>query len=879
VPEHFISFTLGVTMKRSVVRIASDDSIDRFAFGISIPYLPDLLAEGEGYSTIGDPVAEAYSRQVALLRALSAFPAGRCGVQIRFIGSPQNEDELGGSIAIAILGFGYTADVAIQLLEFLLHARPPEIPMELMDGEDELQVWLDPLSGTDVGATNFAEIRRVATRIDEPWGQSKVLPEELVVLPWKWSPFNLTHSLDVLRAQRGTSVLAVHVEPRQPGEAVYQLLDDCGRFLVTRSQQVANAGLIDLGVSLCQRRMQTLRDAALHVRVFVASKQPLLAGTAEYLGADLTRSTDELGVLPQTFQVVRPSTSEERASAEAMLRKLSSPQWGVEKLDNRALAELLFLFDPLEANAAFRLPVTPRGGLPGITTKLAEVPQGKAVRHEDPDEAPWEEGDPGTRRSTVMLGRGPSAGDFGFQLKDFNEHLLVAGVPGTGKSTTIRTMLTRLWFEQGIPFLVIDPAKTDYSSLSGIARVFRPVLDRVAFNPLAVTPGSSISGHAGRLLAAFDVAFRFGQVFPLARPLLGLALRAAYARCSSGDRAVAGTRWPTIADLYREVRTVIAEEGFAAEAASNLQGSLLSRIEFLIDGGLGVSIAGGPADSIDWPSLMTQNSVIELRAYSSPEERDLLFGLLFTGLVGYRESHVGTGRLLHVTVLEEAHRLLRASDSDSFGTRLFADAIAELRSVGEGFLVVDQAPSSLIPEVSKNSGTKIAHRLLDKNERDFMGDSMVLSEGQKADLARLPRGRAFVLGGSLTQAVVVDVAPKEPEEGGEKPATSFVPNGTVSRPWCHYCPEPCRGSRGLLWSQDLAIAVVRRASVTSNEDLVRQLVKNARLIKPEASATEQFCAVAKATSVIVRFDGQRLRDALSVHAMISTESSARQQFG
>ena len=115
---------------------------------------------------------------------------------------------------------------------------------------------------------------------------------------------------------------------------------------------------------------------------------------------------------------------------------------------------------------------------------------------------------------------------------------------------------------------------------------------------------------------------------------------------------------------------------------------------------------------------MAENSIVEFRAFSSPEDRSLLFGLLFSGLVGYREAHPAEG-LAHVTVLEEAHRLLRASASGSFAASLFADAIAELRGAGEGFIIVDQAPSGLIPEASKNTGTKIAHRLLDREERDL----------------------------------------------------------------------------------------------------------------------------------------------------------------
>ena len=307
-----------------------------------------------------------------------------------------------------------------------------------------------------------------------------------------------------------------------------------------------------------------------------------MPGTPEYLGADLTRSTDEVGSLPQAFEVVRPRTEADADGASAIIRNLSAVPWGLDGLDPQ-LAELLFLVDPVEANCAFRIPVTPRGGLPGISTRAADVPSGVVEMRGRVD------GESGT---LISLGTGPSVGAFGLSRHDLNEHLLVAGVPGAGKSTTVRSILVRL--EKEVPFLVLDPAKADYSELSGTAKVYRLGLDRVAFNPLVVPEGGSIIGHASRVLAAFDNAFRFSEVFPLARPLLGLALRAAYRSVRSGDVAKLGARWPTIADLYRHVRAVIAEQGFAGEAVSNLKGSLLSRIEFLIDGGLGISLAGGP---------------------------------------------------------------------------------------------------------------------------------------------------------------------------------------------------------------------------------------------------------------------------------------------
>ena len=52
-------------------------------------------------------------------------------------------------------------------------------------------------------------------------------------------------------------------------------------------------------------------------------------------------------------------------------------------------------------------------------------------------------------------------------LKQLNKHAFICGVPGSGKTTTAFNLLTQLWCYD-IPFLVFEPAKTEYRSLLAI---------------------------------------------------------------------------------------------------------------------------------------------------------------------------------------------------------------------------------------------------------------------------------------------------------------------------------------------------------------------------------------------------------------------------
>jgi hypothetical protein len=53
-------------------------------------------------------------------------------------------------------------------------------------------------------------------------------------------------------------------------------------------------------------------------------------------------------------------------------------------------------------------------------------------------------------------------------------------------------------------------------------------------------------------------------------------------------------------------------------------------------------------------------------------------------------------------------------------------------------------PSKLVPDVIRNSGIKIVHRLTAKEEREIVGGAMALNEAQTRSLASLPSGQAIV---------------------------------------------------------------------------------------------------------------------------------------
>ena len=135
------------------------------------------------------------------------------------------------------------------------------------------------------------------------------------------------------------------------------------------------------------------------------------------------------------------------------------------------------------------LPVPDAQGVPGFP-RARRVAQRRAYIAPDIDDGP-----------SVSLGEilhhGQPAGPLRLPLKAINRHVLTVGAPGSGKTTSVHTLLAELWREHHIPFLALEPAKTEYRSLlkaPGLEQLQviclgRDDLSPLRLNPLAPPPG------------------------------------------------------------------------------------------------------------------------------------------------------------------------------------------------------------------------------------------------------------------------------------------------------------------------------------------------------------------------------------------------------
>jgi hypothetical protein len=207
-----------------------------------------------------------------------------------------------------------------------------------------------------------------------------------------------------------------------------------------------------------------------------------------------------------------------------------------------------------------------------------------------------------------------------------------------------------------------------------------------------------------------------------------------------------------------------------SDYGNSLFGALRARISSMTRGAKG-NVLNKLCNAVDMATLLKKPCVIELWPFTDNEEKAFIMALIMIKLYEYRQKVdiLDKGKidhpLEHVLVIEEAHRLLAkqqsAGEHSSSGRQkaveFFADILAEIRSYGQGIVIVDQIPSKLIPDVLKNTDVKVAHRLADKEDREVLGGTMNLTKEQIDEVARLHPGAGVVYYSGLRKAVKIKV--------------------------------------------------------------------------------------------------------------------------
>lgn len=346
---------------------------------------------------------------------------------------------------------------------------------------------------------------------------------------------------------------------------------------------------------------------------------------------------------------------------------------------------------------------------------------------------------------------------------ELTKHTFITGSTGSGKSNTIYKMLERL-NQQGKNFLVVEPAKGEYKTVFGRQKgvyVYgtNPSIteyEMLRINPFRFPAHTHILEHLDRLVEIFNVCWPMYAAMPA---ILKDSVERAYVisgwNLEKSFNKYDKNIFPTFTDVVKQIKEVLNESDYSDDNKGDYTGSLVTRLRSLTNGINGLIFT---SDDIVDEELFDRNVIVDLSRVGSSETKSLIMGLIVLKLQEYRMEQRSQGantndELKHITVLEEAHNLLKRTSTEQSSeganmlgksVEMLSNAIAEMRTYGEGFIIADQSPGLLDMSVIRNTNTKIILRLPDFSDRELVGRAAGLSENQIVELARLEKGVAAI---------------------------------------------------------------------------------------------------------------------------------------
>jgi len=355
--------------------------------------------------------------------------------------------------------------------------------------------------------------------------------------------------------------------------------------------------------------------------------------------------------------------------------------------------------------------------------------------------------------------------------KSLASHTFVTGSTGSGKSNTVYQIVSEAR-KNGLKFLIIEPAKGEYKnvfgndedvSVYGTNHLISPLL---RINPFSFPRAIHVLEHLDRLVEIFNVCWPMYAAMPA---VLKSSVQKSYEDCGwdmiRSVNKYGVEIYPTFSDVACNIKEIIDTSEFDADNKGAYKGSLLTRLQSLTNGINGMIFT---SNELPTSALFDENVIVDLSRVGSSETKSLIMGMLVLKLQEYRMTS-GAGmnlELKHLTVLEEAHNLLRRTSTEQSSesgnllgksVEMLSNAIAEMRTYGEGFIIADQAPGLMDMSAIRNTNTKIIMRLPDKGDRDLVGRAANLDEDQIIELAKLSCGVAAVYQNEWVQPVLCKV--------------------------------------------------------------------------------------------------------------------------
>lgn len=764
-----------------------------------IPFIPSFLSEDFTRLALGreNRISLIVSRQIRLLNDLCSVKSDSMETfDLRFVSRP-DEGQPYNSLDIFFIGKVFSSDQtiakekAIQLWEKFISFFPLEDPFNYPlrtisvvkneNGEDApsqtdlLNLALNPFSLEPDKKWKIIEIRKYEDH--DPLlsaGSEDVKNQYIGYFPHSFRPTldmsAMSRFLETFTKQNQTCIVSICLRPTslllQEQQHIHRMIDRYAKLKDNASEQEN---------WIAPFRQERLNDIVNTFDPIINQRNHLFEFKIQILGS--TSNPEDVAVAlgseimnnstkePRMWQLTKPETQEEEAIAKKNFLLMEIRPWKMADPYN-PLWRISSLVTSVEAVGAFRLPIPPESGhLPGIKVRDEPfVTPAELVTHNSLNI----KSDVVVRVGKIIHRGLITETDYTISLSQLKRHGLISGSTGSGKTNTCLLILTELWKRGRIPFLVIYPIdKTDYRLLAADKDVRDDLLiftlgdettSPFSFNPLYVPKGILIRTYISYLMRTFSAGFSMWDPLPA---IYRGALRKLYEEAGYKDLNTAkggdtGTTTPLLSRFY-EILVSTAEEmtkDYGREAKGNIKQGSEIRIRDLLQNTGSVLNA---REGIPWEIILKHPTVMEIGRVGSSDDSALIMGFLLMSLSSYLTSrklqNIQGGH--HITLIEEAHRLM--SSKSSSGNQMtadprakasedFANILAEVRGFNESILIAEQIPTELVSGAIGNTYFKVMHWLEEQKSFDLFSDLMNLNRQQRDYARTLPTGQAIVRG-------------------------------------------------------------------------------------------------------------------------------------
>lgn len=395
----------------------------------------------------------------------------------------------------------------------------------------------------------------------------------------------------------------------------------------------------------------------------------------------------------------------------------------------------------------------------------------------------------------LLYGGSSSGIPVSLPLDTLSRHSLVCGVNGSGKTNTVLSILDG-FMKQNRPFLVIEPAKTEYvdwaikynesvSDPKKKIKIFIPGCEyyakgkftpaKLRLNPFEVIDlggnEKRVLSHIDRLKSSFAAAFPMQDILPVVMEhLLYELYTEVHPMIDKEDSSYMKKGVPMLSDINKIfIKNLMTNIGYAQENTQNISAALRTRFNSLKFGWKGEMLNNPKLMDMEWSDLFGAPCVVNLSYAGDDQDRAFIMSLLLQFLYEYRIAETETANYSfndnvcrHLVVVEEAHRVMGACPDPSLpqyrSAQMFSNFLSEVRAYGQGMMVVDQVPSRLIEDAIKNTNVKIIHKLVAADDSTTIAECIGLTPEEQKVIPKLSIGQAVLAGFNSADVMSPDSA-------------------------------------------------------------------------------------------------------------------------